>query len=89
MDLPPVPLWRVKSPPCEKAAFHIMDEEERSGTGCRHEAELTSHPKCSRIQFQNPPEHQTAPSTHPPTAAEASRTWHINPGMILWKQDPL
>lgn len=52
------------------------------------QAELPSHPDLPAPSSETQEKHQIPP-THLPAAAGAPRTWHMNPGMILWKQDPL
>lgn len=81
MDLPPVPLWRVKSPPCKSGVSrHRLANRVHGprGQSCRPTPDLPAPNSDTREKHQIPP-----------AAAGAPRTWHMNPGMILWKQDPL
>lgn len=69
MDLPPVPLWRVKSPPYEKAQFQDMENFMQKNTlewNWVQAKGRTNLPESASIQLQNLP---GVPDclTHPPT----------------------
>jgi len=67
----------------------LSNRAQRPCRGCRQEAEPPSHPKSAGTQHQHPRKRQLSSPAHLPAAAGAPHTWHMNPGMILWKQDPL